>query len=368
MNKSYRICSNCIMDTADPNIYFDSKGVCNHCEIYKNKVLNEIIRKDLKKKSLEELVKNIKAKTNIYDCLIGVSGGVDSSFVALLAKDLGLNALLVHMDNGWNSDISVRNIKNISKNTGFDLFTYVINWEEFRDVQLSLFKANVVDIELATDHAIKAVLFQIAYKHKIKYLLNGGNVVTEAIMPPSWRHIKVDKTNLLDIHRKFGKIKLKTFPTAGILKQQLYKIIFNIKNIKILNYVDFNRDEIIKRLENELKWVNYGGKHHESIFTRFYQGYILPKKFNIDKRKSHFSNLINAGQLKRDDALVLMNELPYEKKLLESDFNFFLKKLNYKKSDFTDYINSPGVDHEYYKSDVKFINFLTKAREFIRGN
>lgn len=367
-NSKYKICSKCIMDTADPDIHFDSAGICNHCKIYKEKVANELIKKDIKKKCLDELIKKIKTQTNTYDCLIGVSGGVDSSYVSLIAKDLGLNALLVHMDNGWNSDIAVKNIKNISKNTGFDLFTYVINWQEFKDVQISLFKASVVDIELATDHAIKAVLFRTAFKHKIKYLFNGGNVVTEAIMPEKWRHIKVDKSNLLDIHRRYGKVKLKTYPTAGIIKQQLYKYFLGLKNIKILNYVEFDKGQIIKRLEHELEWVNYGGKHHESIFTRFYQGYILPNKFNIDKRKSHYSNLINAGQLKREEALNLMKKPPYGKKLMESDFNFLLKKLNFKKDDFIKYINSPKIDHSFYKTDVDFINWLTKIRKFIRGN
>jgi len=219
------------MDTSDPDIIFDENGVCNHCKNHEKKVLAEIIPDEKQSASLKELVSQIKTrgKRKKYDCVIGISGGVDSSYVALLAKDLGLSALLVHLDNGWNSDIAVKNIKNIARNTGFDLFTYVIDWNEFRDVQLSLFKASVVDIELATDHAIKAVLYRLAAKFRIKYMLNGGNVITEAIMPVCWRHTKVDKSNLLDIHNKFGTVRLKSYPTAGIIKQQIYKILFGIK-------------------------------------------------------------------------------------------------------------------------------------------
>ena len=230
--RAYKICSFCVMDTSDPNIKFDSENRCNHCKSYFDKVAFEIIPINQRRKKLENLVENIKS-SNIkgkYDCVVGVSGGVDSSYVALIAKDFNLRTLLVHLDNGWDSQISVQNINNITKNTGFDLFTHVIDWNEFKDLQLSLFKASVVDIELATDHAIKALLFQISVKFGIKYMLNGGNVRTEAIMPVLWRHSKPDIKNLKDIHSKYGTTRLKTYPMAGILKQQFYKYFYSIKN------------------------------------------------------------------------------------------------------------------------------------------
>jgi N-acetyl sugar amidotransferase len=366
--KSYQICNYCIMDTSDLEIKFDDEGKCNHCKNYVKKVAYQVVSSDKKKPLLNELKQKIiqKGKGKKYDCVIGVSGGVDSSFVALLAKDLDLRALLVHIDNGWNSDISVKNIKNIAKKTGFDLYTHVINWIEFRDLQRALFKSSVVDIELATDHAIKAILFRISAKFGIKYMLNGGNVITEAIMPVSWRHTKADKRNLLDIHRRFGSIRLKSFPTASLIKQQLYKQILGINNIKILNYVEFDRDNVISRLKNELEWRDYGGKHHESIFTRFYQAYILPKKFGIDKRRCHYSNLICAGQLTRDNALVAIEQPVYDLKLLASDKEFILKKLMFSKQEFDNYIDAPEISHFAYKSDQKLIKRLQKIRRKFR--
>ena len=252
-------------------------------------------------------------------------GGVDSTYVALLAKDLGLRALLVHFDNGWNSEIAVKNVKSITAATGFDLYTYVVDWNEFRDIQISLFKASVVDIELATDHAIKATLLRVASKFSIKYVLNGGNVVTEAIMPTKWRHTKVDKSNIIDIHKKFGRVSLKTYPMAGIIKQQIYKYFFGIKQVQILNYCAFDREHVVSRIKSELGWIDYGGKHHESVFTRFYQSHILPRKFNIDKRRSHYSNLICAEQLSREDALKMLENPAYDSKLLNQDLEFLTK-------------------------------------------
>lgn len=365
----YQICNRCIMDTSDPEIVFDDQGNCNHCNSYFVKVSNQLIPEQDRDPALNELVNRIitRGKKKKYDCVIGVSGGVDSSYVALLAKDLGLRALLVHLDNGWNSEIAVKNIKNIAKHTGFDLYTHVIDWNEFRDIQLSLFKASVVDIELATDHAIKAIIFKTAAKFGVKYLLNGGNVVTEAIMPVSWRHTKADKKNLLDIHKKFGSKKIKTYPTAGIIKQQYYKILLGIENITILNYLEFSKKEAIERLKTELSWQEYGGKHHESIFTRFYQAYILPEKFHIDKRRCHLSNLICAGQLSREEALGIIKEPVYDMQLMKTDREFLLKKLKFTEEEFNQYINLPGVSHFEYKSDLPMIERLLKVREKIRG-
>ena len=222
---NYQVCSYCIMDSTDIDIKFDEIGRCNHCKDYFTKINTQIVPEEDQKKELDSLVSKIKDSNanGDYDCVVGISGGVDSSYVALLAKDFGLRALLVHLDNGWNSEISIRNVSNITNKTGFHLYTHVIDWNEFRDLQLSLFRASVVDIELVTDHAIKATLFKVASRFNVKYILNGGNVVTEAIMPVSWRHTKVDKRNIKDIHEKFGKVKIKTYPMAGIINQKFYK-------------------------------------------------------------------------------------------------------------------------------------------------
>ena len=364
-----QVCNFCIMDTTDKDIQFDDDGRCNHCKDYFIKRDAQLIKKSEQKSELDKIIKNVK-NSNLkgqYDCVIGISGGVDSSYVALLAKDHGLRALLVHLDNGWNSEISIKNVNNITKETGFHLYTHVIDWNEFKDLQLSLFKASVVDIELVTDHAIKAVLLKTAAKFNIKYILNGGNVVTEAIMPISWRHTKVDKSNILDIHKKFGNIKIKTYPMAGILKQQYYKYVLKIKTIQILNYVDFNRGDTVERLKKELKWHEYGGKHHESVFTRFYQGYILPSKFNIDKRLAHYSNLICANQLSRKEAISKISEPVYNEDLLNQDHEFVLKKLDFTKEEFENYISSSPRSHYEFKSDDSMIKNLLKIRNFIFG-
>ena len=365
VNNGYRICSRCVMDTSDPDIVFNDNGECNHCANYSKKVNSQLVPIGKRCGALDEIQQRIieKGKGSQYDCVVGVSGGVDSSYVALLAKDLGLRALLVHLDNGWNSDIAVKNIRNIADKCGFELYTHVIYWNEFRDIQLSLFRASVVDIELATDHAIKAVLYRIALKYNIKYILNGGNVVTEAIMPVSWRHTKADRKNILAIQKEFGQVALKTYPTAGILKQLFYKYALGKKSIKILNYVEFDRDTVISRLKNEVDWKEYGGKHHESIFTRFYQAYILPEKFGIDKRRCHFSNLICANQLSRSAALEKISDPVYDLNLLENDREFVIKKLGFSQQELENYIGSPEIAHSHYKSDVSLIRVLQKIRK-----
>jgi N-acetyl sugar amidotransferase len=366
----YNRCNYCVMDTSDIDINFDESGQCNHCKGYFDKVTSQLIPSNEQNQQLKKLVSEVKS-SNIkgsYDCVVGVSGGVDSTYVALLAKDLGLRALLVHLDNGWNSEISVKNVRNITKSTNFDLYTHVIDWNEFRDIQLSLFKASVVDIELATDHAIKATLFKIASKFKVKFILNGGNVVTEAIMPQSWRHTKVDKSNIKDIHKKFGAIPIKTYPMSGIIRHQFYKYFSRIKTVQILNYYTFDREHVVSRIKAELGWIDYGGKHHESVFTRFYQAYILPKKFNIDKRLAHYSNLICAGQLSRDEALKNLREPVYDRTLLNQDLIFVTKKLGMSISEFETYLNKPGRSHYEFKSDDKMIDILLRFKQFFTFN
>jgi len=364
---SYKSCSYCVMDTSDIDITFDEAGRCNHCRGYFPKVKSQLMPHEVREQRLEKLVSEIKRsnKNGQYDCVVGVSGGVDSSYVALLAKDLGLRTLLVHLDNGWNSEISVKNVRSITKSTGFDLYTHVIDWTEFRDIQMSLFKASVVDIELATDHAIKATLLKTASKFRVKFILNGGNVVTEAIMPPSWRHTKADKRNIKDIHSKFGEVSIKTYPMAGIFRQQIYKHFSRIKTVQILNYYSFDREDVLSRLKIELGWVDYGGKHHESIFTRFYQAYILPRKFGIDKRLAHYSNLICAGQLSRDAALRKLRKPVYDSSLLEQDLIFVTKKLGFTEAEFAAYLSEPGRSHYDFKSDDKMIELLLRLRNLL---
>ena len=360
MRRTYQICTRCIMDTTDPDIEFDENGVCNHCRRY------EILRGKIVftgkegERRLNKIVSDIKekGKNQKYDCVIGLSGGVDSTYTAYLVKKLGLRPLAIHLDNGWDTEYSVRNIENIVKRLNLDLYTHVVDWEEFRDIHLAYLRAGVVDIEVPTDHAIVAILYKIADEKRIKYILIGNNFVTEGIFPEAWAYNKNDLINLKAIHDKFGTHELETFPTLGLLKLIYYHFAKNIRSISILNYVPYVKEDAKKLLVQELDWKDYGHKHYESVFTRFYQGYILPRRFNIDKRRSHLSALICSGQIKRDDALKVMESEPYDGHDLASEKAYVLKKLQLTDEEFNELMNLPIKSHLEYKSDAKWFRPL----------
>lgn len=363
-------CSKCIMDSKnDPDLIFNEFGVCNHCMQF-DIAYNKLPIGDNKKKQLDEILYKMKlaGKNKVYDCLLGISGGVDSSYLAYLCKYYNLRPLIIHFDNGWNSELAVVNIQKLLDKLGFDFETLVINWEEFKDIQLSYFKAGVVDLEFPTDHAIIASMFRIAKKHKIKYVLSGHNIVTEGTyLPKSWVHSKLDFSNLNDIHQTYGHVKLKTYPYLSFFKKLYYKFAINFEYVQLLNYVDYNKDEVKKKLIAELDWRDYGGKHYESIFTRFYQGYILPNKFNIDKRQFHYSCLIQSGQMTKPQALALMEEPIYNTEMLAIDRDFVIKKLNFSIETFDEYMKAPIRKHNEFKTEdelwdnyFKFIKLIKK--------
>jgi len=267
--------------------------------------------------------------------------------------------LAVHLDNGWDSELAVKNVENILKNLGIDLLTYVLDWDEFKDLQRAYFKASVVDIEVLTDHAITAILFDIANKRGIKYILSGSNMVTEAIMPKSWSYDKNDLINLKAIYKQFGTIKLKRFPTLGILKKAYFLCVKRIKLIGILNYISYIKKDAKKIIAREFDWKDYGGKHYESRFTRFYQAYVLPGKFNVDKRKAHLSTLICSGQMTREEALKEMQEELYPAGELINDKEYVIKKLGFTKEEFERIMKLPIKDHAEYKNSLKFRRFIT---------
>jgi len=290
---------------------------------------------------------------------VGISGGVDSSYVAYLAKEWKLNALLVHLDNGWNSELAVKNVENIVKYTGFDLYTLVINWEEFKSLQRSFFKADVIDLELLSDHAIFSTVYKLTRKYGIRFLLSGENFETEAIMPSTWNWRKSDATNIKSIHNKFGdKIVLKTFPFMGTIKKTFFQYSGVAKSISVLNYIDYNKENVMNILSDKIGWKYYGGKHYESLFTRFYQGYILPNKFGIDKRKAHLSTLINSNQMTRENALLELKKEIYPEQLQQEDFELVCKKLNFSKVELENYIRRAAVPHNKYGTDEKVMLFM----------
>lgn len=367
-NENYITCSRCILDTKDdPSIIFDEQGVCNYCRSYDLIVEKSNIGKlDLQRKKLEEIVALIKkeGRSKKYDCVMGISGGVDSTYLAYTAKKLGLRPLVVHYDNGWNSELAVNNIHRVVQQLDFDLFTYVNDWEEFKDLQLSFLKASVLDIELLTDQAIVAVLYEQARKQGVKYILYGSNMVTEGILPKNWYHWKNDAYNIKAIHKKFGSVPMKTYPYIGFFKRLLYDKFTPIESISLLNYIPYIKTEVKELISRELGWKDYGGKHYESIFTRFYQAYYLPRKFGIDKRKAHLSTLICSGQMTREEALLEMTKEVYDKQKLQEDKEYVLKKLNLTEAEFDAIMQLPAKDHTFYPSYLnrhyRYLGYFTR--------
>jgi N-acetyl sugar amidotransferase len=341
------------MDTTDPGITFDSDGVCSHCiqadrELPKYKATPAQEKGNLK--SIAETIK--RERTGNYDAIIGLSGGVDSSFVTHLAKEMDLNPLIVHFDNGWNSETSVSNIKKLIDKCGFHLETLVINWPEFRDLQRSFFKAGVVDIEILSDHAIMATLFKLRKKHNIRFVLSGANYATEHGMPPSWLWRKQDWANIKSIQKKFGTKPIKEFPKMSTLEFQMMKL-FNLGGVYVepLDRINYSKTRAIDILEKEYGWEYYGGKHYESVFTKFYQAYVLPTKFGYDKRKVHLSALIRNGEISREDAIHELEKPVYDPQELINDRDFILKKLGFSNSEFERIMSEKPKSHLQYGSD-----------------
>lgn len=371
MSNSYRVCTRCVMDNkVDETIVFNKIGICNHCIRYDELLNTRVFRGAEGEKALSELVSSIKEQgsKNKYDCLIGVSGGVDSTYVAYLVKKLGLRPLAVHVDNGWNSSLAVQNIENLLEKLDIDLINYVVGTDEFKDLQLSFLKASVSDGEIPTDHAVSALLWQTANKYKIKYIISGMNFTTESISVPNWSYGHSDWRYIKDIASKHGSKKLKSYPHFGFSYLFYITFIKKIKSVSILNYIDYNKEEVMSFLEKELDWVYYGGKHYESNYTKFYQGYILPKKFGIDKRYGHLSDLINAGQLTREEALAELKSLPYDSNAIDKDKENVLKELNLSVSDFDRMMNEPLRSFKDYKNSYVFVSLLKKTLSLLRRN
>lgn len=355
MSSNYQQCSLSVMDNiSDPDITFDEKGICNYYYEYLEAEKQQGLLGEAGRNKQLEWAKKIKSKPgkNGYDCILGLSGGADSTYLAYLAKELGLNPLLVHFDYGWNTEIATINVENSVKYSGYDLYTVVMDWEEFRSLQRSYFKASVLDLDVPADHMIFGALFETAKKFNIKYVLSGNNVWTEHTLPKSWNYNKFDLVNLKNIHKTFENTPLKQLPALGLWQYAYYQLALNVERVNFLNWQEYNRADILKIIEKDLGWKNYGGKHQESVFTRFYQGYILPNKFKIDKRKAHLSNLIFAGQLTKEEALEELTKPPYDEKIMKQDYEFVAKKLGFSIEEFDQVLTQPNVPHEHYGTDV----------------
>ena len=343
------------MDTTDPDIRFDAAGVSNHWYEYHSTAAKRLLPMAKREIALNRVVNMIKGARgrDKYDCIVGLSGGTDSSYLACLASELGLNPLAVHFDNSWNSEQAVQNIEKVISSCGIDLHTYVMDWQEFRDLQRSYFEASVIDLEIPTDHLIFGALFRIAAKFGIRYILNGNNVVSECILPKAWYFSKWDLHNLKDIHRTHGTIPLRNLPTLGVIAYLWFTKFRGISDVKLLDLVDYQVDPAKEKLRS-IGWKDYGLKHFESTFTRFYQGYILPRKWDVDKRKAHYSNLICSNQMTRDEALQRLQQPTYDPRAQAQDKRYVAKKLGYSDDEFEQLLSRPNRSHEEYQTNVEF--------------
>jgi N-acetyl sugar amidotransferase len=364
-------CTQCLMDNHDyPEISFDEKGICIICKMNKEIAARSILKGKLADEKIALLLSNLKKhKTKDgYHCILGVSGGIDSTYLAYLCKTWGLNPLVVHVDGGWNTSQSVMNIENSIKTLGFDLHTIVLNWEKMREAQKAFMRADVLDVDLPFDNAFFAAIYKVAMKNKIKFVLMGHNASTEGYMPPTFTHYKLDSINLKYIYKKFGAVSLNKFPVIGPVKSWYYNKVLKINMVFPLNWVEYDKEQVKQMMIEKLNWIEYAQKHYENIFTRFYQGFILPEKFNIDKRKAHLSSLIISNQLTREKAIEILNtENPYKDEALkEKDKEFFLKKMQLTTEEFQDYINRPPVLHTDYPSWINVFNKLRPIKKLLK--
>lgn len=355
-------CVRCVMDTTDPEIRFNDEGVCSHCLQF-DQLSASIWSPDEKgAKLLEDMSEKIRAygKGKEYDCIVGMSGGVDSSYLLYLAvRVMKLRPLVVHVDAGWNSELAVRNIENLCNGLGVELFTHVVDWEEMRDLQVAYLKSGVPNQDVPQDHIFFSRLYTFAIENKIKYVLNGANHATESVLPKAWGYNATDSRQIKAINKRFGTRPLKQFLLTGLFKTYVYyPFIKRMKLVRPLDLIDYNKEEAIEFLTKEFDWVYYGGKHFESRWTRFFQSYYLPKKFGYDKRLAHLSSLILSGQTTREDALKELENPPYDAATLDDDLEYIAKKLWISVEELEGFIDAPNRRHEDYPSNMAFEEFL----------
>lgn len=365
-SRPYQICSNCIMDTSDSNIVFDERGQCDYCNNYYSNVLPNWHTGERGEAELRGIVEKIKeaGRGQPHDCIVGISGGIDSSYMTYLAKEkFGLRPLLFHVDAGWNSQQAVHNIERLVDALELDLHTEVVNWPEMQDLQLAFFKAQVPNLDIPQDHVFGAALYNYAAKNGIKYILNGGNYSTECVREPlEWAYHASDLTHIRDVHRRFGTRPLTTLPTADIFKYKIYyRYVKGVTVVRPLNYVPFVKDEVVQFLVDTFGWQRYAHKHYESRFTRFFEGWWQLHKFGFDKRRTHFSSLILTKQMTRDAALETIAKPPYDPELAKQDFEFVANKLDITVDELQAIFDGPNRKHSDYRTASSLIGLGTIA-------
>lgn len=363
-------CSNCVMDTSDPWITFDNDGMCNHCHGYQDH-MDRIGTPAERKVKLDELVSTLKQKGQgkEYDCIMGLSGGVDSSYLTWFAvKKLALRPLVVHVDTGWNSELAVNNIQNIVQRLNLDLHTLVVDWEEIRDLQRSYFLSGIANLDVPQDHSFIAALYNEASNYGIKDVLNGGNMQTESILPNAWGYDASDAVSLKSIHKRFGRQKLKNYPTIGFFQRHLfYPHIYRMNVHRPLEYIEYDKHEAKALLMSELGWRDYGGKHYEFVFTKFFQAHYLPTKFGYDKRLAHLSSLIVSGQMTKAEAKEELKNPLYDPKELDEDRIYWVKKIGLTMEEYERVMaEKPRFYTDYDNSEKMRDNIRTLVRRWTK--
>ncbi len=364
--KNTQVCTNCVMDTTDSKITFDEKGVCDHCNTYYTKILPNWYTDERGNKALSQLVEQIKkqGKGKEFDCIMGMSGGIDSSYLLyVMTQEYGLRPLVFHVDGGWNTQLAVNNIERLIDGLGLDLYTEVINWQEMKDLQLAFFKSGVSHIDVPQDHAFFATMYKFASKHKINTILTGGNYSTECVRNPlEWMYYQSDSIQLRDIHKKFGSIPLKSYPVTSILWHKVYLPYFKkIKLYRPLDFVPYDKEKAMQLLVDKFGYQPYPQKHFESRFTRFYESYWLPKRFGYDTRKVQYSSLILTGQMTRDEALEKLKTPAYDPETIKQDFEYIANKLEISTDELQSYMDMPLKTYKDYKSQENIYNIGAKV-------
>lgn len=366
---NYQICTRCIMDTSDPNIEFDTAGVCNHCRNFDQNILPNWHPNASGRRALDEIVAKMKreGQGRPYDCAIGLSGGVDSSYLAYVArKELGLRLLAVHVDGGWNSELATRNIENIVRKLDIDLHTYVVDWEEMQDLQRAFLRAGLANQDVPQDHAFFAALYSNAQAYGLRYVLSGGNLATESVMPSEWAYNAMDLRHLEAVHRSFGNGRLRTFPRVNFFRYYFWnRYVKRMQVVRPLNYLPYVKDEAIATLERELGFQYYGGKHFESRFTKWQQLFYRPRKFGYDERRAYLSSLILSGQLTRAKALETLAGDTENERQAEKDTEYILKKLAISEDEFRQLMAQPPRTFRDYPSNYALFNLKTAVRDWL---
>jgi N-acetyl sugar amidotransferase len=359
------------MDTSDPSIKFDSKGVCDYCNNFKKNIFPQWQTDTAGEKKLLKIAEGIRleGKGKDFDCIIGLSGGLDSSYCTYITKEImGLRPLLFHVDAGWNTDHAVKNIEKLVDGLGLDLYTEVINWEEMKDLQVSFLKAQIPDVDLPQDIAFFSTLYQFARKNGIKYVITGGNYSTECCKEPEeWGGYGcIDKLLITDIHSKYGEKPLKSFPVVDVFKSRiLYKLFYGFRVLNPLNFVPFVKADAENKLNQLFGWEKFTHKHHESRFTRFYEDYWLPRKFGFEKRRAHFSSLIMTGQMTREDAITRISKPELDEHFLKQEFRYVANKLGLSVEELEQIFGGTNRTYKDYKNNRKMIDFGANIFRFL---